>query len=71
MGPVCQIVTMTTSSYRPRLIQALRRTLRSIEEQERLAPEDANLRELKRSIVQTLAELDSRSEKTEAGELAK
>lgn len=62
---------MSTSSYRPRLIQALRRTLDSIEQQERLAPEDANLRELKRSIVQTLAELDSRGERTEEGELAK
>ncbi|HLJ77966.1 MAG TPA: hypothetical protein VKT75_11170 [Acidobacteriaceae bacterium] len=47
---------------RSSLIQALRRTLRSIEDREKLTPEDATLRELKRSIVQTLAELDARED---------
>lgn len=49
-------------SRRSRLIEALQRTLRSIEERERLTPDDTTLRELKRSIVQTLADLDGRSQ---------
>ncbi|HET7346424.1 MAG TPA: hypothetical protein VFJ10_03795 [Acidobacteriaceae bacterium] len=44
------------------LMQALRRTLQSIEEREKLTPDDATLAELKRSIVQTLAELEGREE---------
>ena len=51
-----------SASRRSRLIQALQRTLRSIEEREMLTPDDATLRELKRSIVQTLAELDGRED---------
>lgn len=47
---------------RSSLIQALQRTLRSIESHEKLTPDDATLRDLKRSIVQTLAELDARED---------
>lgn len=43
-------------------MQALRRTLQSIEEREKLTPDDATLAELKRSIVQTLAELEGREQ---------
>ena len=43
-------------------MQALRRTLQSIEEREELMPDDATLAELKRSIVQALAELEGREE---------
>lgn len=44
------------------LMQALRRTLQTIEEREKLMPDDATLAELKRSIVQSLAELEGREE---------
>jgi hypothetical protein len=49
------------------LVQALRRTLQSIEEREKLTPDDATLAELKRSIVQTLAELEGREQTTDSG----
>lgn len=49
-------------SRRSSLIHALQRTLRSIEEREKLTPEDASIRELKRSIVQMLAELEGRED---------
>lgn len=63
-----------STSRRARLIHALQRTLRSIEDREKLTPDDATIRELKRSIVQTLAELEGREESgstnTEIGEPA-
>jgi len=49
------------------LMQALRRTLQSIEEREKLTPDDATLAELKRSIVQTLAEVEGREQTAESG----
>lgn len=52
-------------SRRATLILALQRTLRSIEDREKLTPDDATLRELKRSILQTLAELDERAQNKE------
>lgn len=55
-----------STSRRTALIQALQRTLHSIEDQEMLTPKDATIRELKRSIVQTLAELDSRAQPAES-----
>lgn len=48
------------------LIQALRRTLQTIEEREKLSSGDPTLAELKRSIVQSLAELEGREEMREA-----
>lgn len=48
-------------------MQALRRTLQSIEEREKLTPDDATLAELRRSIVQTLAELEGREQAAESG----